>query len=79
MSTAPSTFPVDAAGTQYTGTIANYDVVGGALVLANTSPPQTLAVTDPGVGPYGALICGSLKLPCPGRRGVTAGRPPASG
>ena len=51
-----------ADGAQYTGTIANYDVVGSALVLANTSPPQALAAADPGLRPYGAFTCGSLSL-----------------
>lgn len=50
-------------GTQYTGTITNYDVVGSTLVLANTSPPQVVAASDPGLAPYGSLTCGSLKLP----------------
>ncbi len=49
-------------GAQYTGTIANYDVVGNTLVQANTSPPQVHAAGDPGLVPYGALTCGSLKL-----------------
>jgi hypothetical protein len=49
-------------GAQYTGTIANYDVVGNTLVLANTSPPQVLAAADPGLRPYGAFTCGSLSL-----------------
>ena len=49
-------------GAQYTGTIANYDVVGSTLVLANTSPPQSLAAADPGLRPYGAFTCGSLSL-----------------
>lgn len=49
-------------GTQYTGTIANYDVVGNTLVLANTSPPQFFAAADPGLRPYGAFTCGSLSL-----------------
>ena len=49
-------------GAQYTGTIANYDIVGNTLVLANTSPPQVLAAADPGLRPYGAFTCGSLSL-----------------
>ena len=49
-------------GAQYTGTIANYDVVGNTLVLANTSPPQVFAAADPGLRPYGAFTCGSLSL-----------------
>jgi len=53
----------NSAGTQYTGTIANYDVVGNTLVLANTSPPQVLASTDPALAAYGKLTCGSLTLP----------------
>ncbi len=49
-------------GTQYTGTIANYDLVGTTLVLANTSPPQVVAANDPNLVPYGTFTCGSLKL-----------------
>jgi hypothetical protein len=49
-------------GSQYTGTIANYDVVGNTLVHANTSPPQVFAAADPGLRPYGAFTCGSLPL-----------------
>ncbi len=49
-------------GTVFTGSIGNYDVVGTALVLANSSPPQTLTATDPALGPYGALTCGGLKV-----------------
>jgi len=50
-------------GTQYTGTVSNYDVVGTTLVLANTSPPQTIADTDPDLVPYGRFTCGALMLP----------------
>jgi len=49
-------------GTQYTGTIANYDVVGNTLVHANTSPPQAHAAGDTGLLPYGAFTCGGLAL-----------------
>ena len=49
-------------GTQYTGTIANYDVVGRTLVHANTSPPQAHAAGDAGLLPYGAFTCGGLRL-----------------
>lgn len=49
-------------GTQYTGTIANYDMTGNTLVLANTSPPQTLGAGDPNLAPYGAFTCGTLSL-----------------
>lgn len=48
-------------GTQYSGTIANYDVNGNTLVLANTSPPQTLAA-GPDLAPFGAFSCGTLSL-----------------
>jgi len=51
------------SGTQYRGTVSNYDVVGTALVLANTSPPQTMADTDPNLVAYGRFTCGSLRLP----------------
>lgn len=50
-------------GTQYTGTIANYDLVGSALVHANTSPPQVLAASHPDLALYGKLTCGGLVLP----------------
>lgn len=50
-------------GTQYTGTVSNYDLVGTTLVLANSSPPQALADTDPGLVPYGRFTCGALMLP----------------
>ncbi len=50
-------------GTQYMGTIANFDVVGNTLVLANTSPPQVIAATDPNLAPYGMFTCGSLRHP----------------
>lgn len=50
-------------GITYTGTIANYDVVGNTLVLANTSPPQVLTNDDPALRPYSAFTCGSLSLP----------------
>lgn len=49
-------------GLQYTGTIANYDVAGNTLVLANTSPPQVLAAGDAALSPYGSFTCGNLKL-----------------
>jgi hypothetical protein len=49
-------------GTQYSGTIANYDVSGNTLVLANTSPSQMLAAGDPDLAPYGAFSCGTLSL-----------------
>ncbi len=49
-------------GTQYTGTIANYDVVGNTLVHANTSPPEAHAAGDTGLLPYGAFTCGGLAL-----------------
>lgn len=50
-------------GTHYTGTIANYDLVGNALVHANTSPPQVLAASHPDLGLYGKLTCGGLVVP----------------
>lgn len=49
-------------GTQYSGTIANYDVKGNTLVLANTSPPQMLGAGDPDLAAYGAFTCGTLSL-----------------
>ncbi|MCA1692719.1 MAG: hypothetical protein LC733_11180 [Actinobacteria bacterium] len=49
-------------GTQFTGSICNYDVVGNTLVLANTSPPQMFGASDPSGTAYGTLTCGSLKL-----------------
>ncbi|MDQ6726983.1 MAG: hypothetical protein M3066_12575 [Actinomycetota bacterium] len=52
----------NADGTVFTGSIGNYDVVGTALVLANSSPPQTFGASDPAGLAYGQLTCGSLKL-----------------
>lgn len=49
-------------GITYTGTIANYDVVGTTLVLANTSPPQVVKDGDPALQAYGALTCGTVRL-----------------
>ena len=49
-------------GTQHTGTIAYYDVVGTTLVPANTSPPKVVAANDPNLVPYGTFTCGTLKL-----------------
>jgi len=53
----------NSSGTVFTGSLGNYDVVGNTLVLANSSPPQVLAATDPDLVPYGRLTCGALSLP----------------
>lgn len=49
-------------GTQYTGSVKNYDVVGTTLVLG-LNTPQTLGAGDPGLALYSAFACGSLTVP----------------
>jgi len=51
-----------ADGTQYTGSIANFDVVGIALVHSNTSPPQVHDAGDAALAPYGAFAVGGREI-----------------